>query len=115
MQGRDVGIVAVIVLAVVLVVGLLGSGVMGAGMMGGGMMGPGDGGLFGAGMLFMVLFWALVIGGVALLVVWLVRQTEPAGGRAAGGEGGAIGLLKERYARGEITREQYEQMKRDLQ
>jgi len=65
---------------------------------------------WGFGGIFMILFWALIILGVAALVKWLA-----AGG---GGERGAsrpLDILKERYARGEINREQYEQMRRDLE
>ena len=34
--------------------------------------------------------------------------------RAAGGGDGALAILRERYARGDLTREQFEQMRRDL-
>ena len=34
--------------------------------------------------------------------------------RSAGGGDRALAILRERYARGELTREQFEQMKRDL-
>lgn len=72
-------------------------------MGGGGMMGPGMMSWMWAGML---LFWALVIGGLVLLVVWLargVRSTNP--DRA----GKPLDIIRERYARGELTREDYEQ------
>ena len=68
------------------------------------------------GLIFMVLFW----GGLIALAVWLVRglfgsshQQSPAS--PAGSGLSAAGILDERYARGEITREQYELMKSDLQ
>ncbi len=62
--------------------------------------------------LIMMIFWLLVLVGIVLLVVWLVRQVtrhEPRSGASR-----ALEILQERYARGEITREQYEQMRRDL-
>lgn len=69
-------------------------------------------GWVGLGMVHMLLFWVLVILGIAVLVRWL------AGGAASssGGEAPprAMDILKARYARGELTREQFEQMKRDL-
>ena len=64
------------------------------------------------GPILMLVFWALVIAGVVLLIRWLVAQ-----GRSAGGTGGGrspMDILKERYARGEITREQFERMREDL-
>ena len=76
-------------------------------MMGGGFdMGWGGFG-FGFGML---LFWVLVVLGIVVLVKWLVggRPSEP------GSRGRALEILKERYAKGELTGEQFEQMKRAL-
>lgn len=69
-------------------------------------------GAWGVGMLlFMVLFWALVILGIVLLVRWAFGAS---GGRASA-SGRALEILKERYARGELTREQFEAMRRDLE
>lgn len=60
--------------------------------------------------LFSFVFMALVIGGTTLLVIWGVRQTGP----SSGGDM-PLDILKRRYARGEIARDQYEQMRRDLE
>jgi putative membrane protein len=49
-----------------------------------------------------------VILGIIVLVKWLT------GGSAPRSETRAIDILKERYAKGELTREQFEQMKRDI-
>lgn len=69
-------------------------------------------GAWGVGMLlFMVLFWVLVILGIVVLVRWAFG----ASGSRAGGGGRALEILKERYAKGELTREQYEAMRRDLE
>jgi putative membrane protein len=70
----------------------------------------GDWGGWGWGMgfggIFMILFWVLIALGIVALVKWLF---------SAGGSGkSALDILKERYAKGEIDREQYEQMRRDL-
>ena len=70
---------------------------------------------FGAfGWLFMLLFWgcliALGIGGVMLL---FPRRTSAVGVVAK--SQGAREILNHRYARGEITREQFETMKRDIE
>ncbi|MHB1131555.1 MAG: SHOCT domain-containing protein [Chloroflexota bacterium] len=111
MQGRDVAVVAGAVLLVVLFFTLLGGGMMGPGMMGWPLGGSGFG-MWGG--LVMLAFWALLIGGMTLLGVWLLRQWSPAGQSPEPRGGRALEILKERYARGEITRDEYEQMRRDL-
>lgn len=76
------------------------------------MMWDGFGGMgwgwIGLGMVHMLLFWALVILGIVALTRWL------AGGPGSDGPARAIDILRARYARGEITKEQFEQMKRDI-
>lgn len=73
----------------------------------GSMMGWGGGwGFFGA--LHMVLWWVLIVLGIVVLVKWLFSGTGRAGGARA------IEVLKERYARGEIGKDEFEQKKRDL-
>lgn len=64
-------------------------------------------GMMGIGMLFNVLFWAVVIVGIVALVKWLFGASRHARERP-------LDVLKTRYAKGEVTREQYEQMKKDL-
>lgn len=61
-------------------------------------------------MILMVIFW----GGIIWLIVWgIMRLTR--GGRGVDGEkSSALDIARERYARGEITREQFEQLKKDL-
>ncbi len=79
---------------------------MGPGMMGGWAMGW-------FGMIFMVAFWVLVIVGLVFLIRWLIQTTK--GERDAGPSSSrAIDILKERYARGEISSEEFEKIKRDL-
>jgi len=67
------------------------------------------------GLLLMVFFW----GGLIALVIWLVRSifpvSQPTAKTSSGIEPDALEILGERYARGEITREQYEMIKQDLQ
>ena len=113
MRGRDLWIVIGAVVLIVLLFGLLGGGMM----MGWGMMGPGGMGGFWfnpVGWIVMLLFWALIVGGIALLVIWLFREIAP-GAPAPAAPSRALDILKERYARGEITREQYEEMKREIE
>ncbi|MHB0869068.1 MAG: SHOCT domain-containing protein [Chloroflexota bacterium] len=110
MQGRDI---AIVVGAIALVVLLL--GVLGGGMMGPGMMGWGGFGFSPLWWVFMLLFWVLIISGGAMLLIWLFRQAQPTGAGPGPTTSRPLDILRERYARGEITREQYEEMRRDLE
>lgn len=65
-----------------------------------------------AGMLFMGLFWILVIAAVVAGVWWLLGQPRPRG--ATDTSDRALEILRERYARGEISREEFEARRRDL-
>lgn len=58
------------------------------------------------GILF-VLFWAAVIG----LAVWAVSAWRP---RDEWGRRTALDIAEERYARGDITRDEFDQVRRDL-
>ena len=58
--------------------------------------------------LMMLVFWALVITGLVIGIRWLVRQ-----GRAERPDR-ALDILRERYARGEINKEEFEARRRDL-
>jgi putative membrane protein len=62
----------------------------------------------------MVLWWVLIILGIVVLVKWLAVGFGPSRGGPAT-ESRALEVLKERYARGEIGKEEFEQKKRDLQ
>jgi putative membrane protein len=61
----------------------------------------------GFGWLFMVLFWALVIAGIVALIKWLASPPPPRNETP-------LEILRARYARGEIGKEEYERMRRDL-
>lgn len=64
----------------------------------------------GFGGIWMILLWVLVI----LAVVWLVRYLLAGGERDRERPREALRILEERYARGEIDREEFELKKRDL-
>ena len=62
-------------------------------------------------MLLMLVFWGLVIAGLAVGLRWLVSLArDPRRDRADA----ALDILRQRYARGEISREEFEAKKRDL-
>lgn len=79
-------------------------------MGGGGMMGYGGFGLID------LLFNLVIIIGVVVLVVWAVRRftNGTSGWNQLSGSQSPREILQARYARGEITREQYQQMLSDL-
>ena len=64
------------------------------------------------GGILMVLFW----GGLIALVVWgisrLIQGSDS--GPSSGQRRDALDIAKERYAKGEISREEFERIKKDL-
>ena len=65
------------------------------------------------GLVHGVLWWVLLILGIIVLVRWIGRSDD----RGPGSEERetALDILKKRYARGEIGREEFEQKKRDIE
>jgi putative membrane protein len=79
---------------------------------GSGMMGWGHGTSWG-GPIIMIIFWAAVILGIVFLIRWLVGQTR--GERQSEVKRDrALEILKERYARGEIEKQEFEEKRQDL-
>jgi uncharacterized membrane protein len=81
-------------------------------------------GFGGAGMmLWMVVFWVAVVG----LALWLLSRLFPgtrehsaseqssANRTDIGGSRQALDILNQRYARGDITRVDYQEIRRDLE
>jgi putative membrane protein len=68
--------------------------------------------MWGAGgivmMLMMLLVWGLIIAGLVVGLRWFVGQGRPAG------RDEAFEILRQRYARGEIDKQEFETRKRDL-
>lgn len=71
----------------------------------------GWGPFIGFGWILQLIFWVVII----WLIVALVRHHKDEHYRKDAKESDALKILKERYAKGEITKEQFEQMKSDLQ
>jgi putative membrane protein len=68
------------------------------------------------GLILNLVFWVGLIAGLILLVVWAIRRARiPAGtGLQTTGQPTAKEILQAKYARGEITREQFQLMKQDI-
>lgn len=75
------------------------------------MWGPYGGSGMWLGMLFFWFFFILIVIGTGLFIWWLAstqtRQQRPP-------ESSALEILKERYAKGEISKEEFEEKKKDL-
>lgn len=71
------------------------------------------GGWGGLGMILAVIFWGIVLYGLFLLFRSFAASKNPDAARSSRRD--ALEILKERYARGEITREEYLDMKKDLE
>jgi putative membrane protein len=80
--------------------------------MGPGMMGGYGMGWFGG--IFMIIFWILIIIGLVFLIKWLIQNTRAESGRTFSHSSRAIDILKERYAKGEINKQEFEEKKKDL-
>jgi putative membrane protein len=78
-------------------------------MMGWGNQGYGMG-WFGG--IFMILFWVVVIAGIILAIRYLTTGKVGPSERTASDP---LEILQERYARGEIDTEEFEERKRALQ
>ena len=69
----------------------------------------GGGGIIG--MILGFIFFIAIIVAVIILIVWLLKKKSHSEGES---KSRVLDILKERYAKGEITKEQFEAMKKDL-
>ena len=72
--------------------------------------GPWNWGWMVGGWIMMLLFWAVIIAGIVVLVRALSRPSVS----AQPGPDSALEILRRRYAAGEISKEQFEEMKHTL-
>ena len=75
-----------------------------------GMIGGSFGGII---FLFMLIFWVLLIVNLVLLIRLLLQKTSTKK-RTVADSSSALAILNERYAKGKIEKEEFEEKKRDL-
>jgi putative membrane protein len=76
------------------------------------------GGFFGGGlgiigMVIGYIFTALIIAGIIILIIWIVKRAGSSGIERTSNSG-AVEILKQRYARGEITKREFDDIGKDL-
>ena len=71
--------------------------------------GMGHGWGMGLGWLFMIAFWLLFILGVFYII-----KLISSGGKRGPSEESPVDILKKRYAKGEISKEEFEKIKEDI-
>jgi len=75
-----------------------------------GSMGDGIGWGMGFGGFSMVIFWGLIIFGIVAIIRWISGNSRDQPRQKT-----ALDILQERYARGEIDEQEYQQKRRDLE
>jgi len=90
---------------------MMGSGgmmnMMGTNMMGGSFGGSGSWWLWS---IVGMLFWIALLVALILLIIWLYKKVT---GQATN-SGSALEILKKRFAKGEITKKEFESMKKEI-
>jgi putative membrane protein len=79
--------------------------------------GPGYGSMMGYGYGYgpvHMIVWAVILIAIVVGVVWLVRAMTRDGAAATARRSPGLDVLEERYARGEVNRDEYLQKKRDI-
>lgn len=59
------------------------------------------------GWLMMIAWWGIIFGGIFLVIRAIARGKN-------GGSRSALDILKERYAKGEINKKEFEEMKKEI-
>ena len=76
------------------------------------------GGFFGGGlgiigMVMGFIFLALIIAGIIILIIWIAKRTGSTS-IEQGNNSNALEILKQRYVKGEITKGEFDALKKDI-
>ena len=71
-------------------------------------------GFHGFGWIIMILWWGLIFAGMIFLLRWLFQMVTKGSARGQR-EDKAVEILRQRYARSEIGKEEFEERLKDLQ
>ncbi|MBN1848142.1 MAG: SHOCT domain-containing protein [Deltaproteobacteria bacterium] len=74
----------------------------------------GDWGMGWFGGIFIIIFWVLIIIGLIFLIKWLIQSARGESDFWHKRPSNPMDILKERYARGEINKQEFEEKKKDL-
>jgi putative membrane protein len=66
-------------------------------------------GYFGAPLAMHILWYGALLGLVAVVVIYLMKRSE-----RTSGANRALDVLKERYARGDLTKDDFDRMRKDI-
>lgn len=67
------------------------------------------------GAIWMILFWIVILGGGIWLLATIFPRTHSASNSNAQTNDDPLVILKQRYARGELTKEEFETIRHDLE
>ena len=60
--------------------------------------------------IVMIIFW----GGIVALIIWGITKITK-GNNGTANKNNALDIAKERYAKGEISKEEFDQLKKDIE
>ena len=75
----------------------------------------GGGGMMGYGAYGGILMWLIILIVIAVIVYLAYNRNVGGGGPFVGRQENALDILKKRYAKGEISKEEFERIKQDLE
>lgn len=67
------------------------------------------------GYIWMIIFWLAIIGGGIWLLTTLFPRTRTSTDSRPEAKNDAVAILKQRYARGELSKAEFETIRRDLE
>jgi putative membrane protein len=69
----------------------------------------------GFGFIWMILFWVLIIGGSVALLAAIFPKLAKVQPNGTAVKDDALVILKKRYAQGELSKEEFETIRQDLE